>query len=72
MSVKLTHFNEQGRARIVDISEKEVTSRSATAVTVVKMNGATLQAILGAALAKGMYSPLRRYLVLWQPRKLRI
>lgn len=50
---KLTHFNEQGRARMVDISDKESTSRTAIAVTTVKMLPTTLSAIKAGQIGKG-------------------
>lgn len=50
---KLTHFNEQGRARMVDISGKEITVRTALAVTKVTMNPDTLEAIREGRIGKG-------------------
>lgn len=50
---KLTHFNEQGRARMVDISGKEITVRTAVAVTKVTMNSDTLEAIREGRIGKG-------------------
>lgn len=50
---ELTHFNEQGRARMVDISEKQETSRSATARTTVTMQPATLALIKEGKIGKG-------------------
>ncbi|WP_279303110.1 cyclic pyranopterin monophosphate synthase MoaC [Paenibacillus sp. GM1FR] len=50
---KLTHFNEQGRARMVDISGKEITVRTAVAVTKVTMNPDTLEAIREGRIGKG-------------------
>ncbi|MBB6633453.1 cyclic pyranopterin monophosphate synthase MoaC [Cohnella thailandensis] len=50
---KLTHFNEQGRAVMVDVSDKPVTARTATAETKVKMNEETLARILEGKVAKG-------------------
>ncbi|NEU61401.1 cyclic pyranopterin monophosphate synthase MoaC [Paenibacillus sp. ALJ109b] len=50
---KLTHFNEQGRARMVDISGKESTVRTAVAVSKVTMNPATLEAIWEGRIGKG-------------------
>jgi molybdenum cofactor biosynthesis protein MoaC len=50
---KLTHFNEQGRAVMVDVSDKPVTARTATAETQVKMNEETLARILEGKVAKG-------------------
>lgn len=50
---KLTHFNEQGRAQMVDISGKQVTIRTAVAVTTVTMHPDTLQAIKEGKIGKG-------------------
>jgi cyclic pyranopterin phosphate synthase len=50
---KLTHFNEQGRARMVDISGKEITVRTAVAVTKVIMNSDTLEALREGRIGKG-------------------
>ncbi|MWC30382.1 cyclic pyranopterin monophosphate synthase MoaC [Paenibacillus sp. MMS18-CY102] len=49
----LTHFNEQGRARMVDITDKEVTSRTAIAVTTITMRPDTLQTIKAGKIGKG-------------------
>lgn len=50
---RMTHFNQQGRAHMVDISGKEVTSRSAVAATTVKMLPTTLEAIKAGRIGKG-------------------
>ena len=49
----LTHFNEQGRARMVDISDKAETTRTAVATSAVVMRPETLQAIKAGTAAKG-------------------
>ncbi|MDN4600450.1 cyclic pyranopterin monophosphate synthase MoaC [Paenibacillus sp. F6_3S_P_1C] len=49
----MTHFNEQGRARMVDISGKESTVRTAVAISKVTMNPATLEAIREGRIGKG-------------------
>lgn len=49
----LTHFNEQGRARMVDISDKSETTRTATARTTVTMRPETLQLIVQGRIGKG-------------------
>lgn len=49
----LTHFNEQGRAKMVDISEKQETSRTATARTTVSMKPSTLVLIKEGRIGKG-------------------
>lgn len=51
--MELTHFNEQGRAKMVDISDKDVTTRIATAGTGVKMLPSTLEAIKAGRIGKG-------------------
>jgi cyclic pyranopterin phosphate synthase len=51
--MELTHFNEQGRAKMVDISDKDVTTRVATAGTGVKMLPSTLEAIKSGRIGKG-------------------
>lgn len=48
-----THFDSQGRARMVDVGSKEITQRRATAVGYVVMQAETLAAILAGALRKG-------------------
>lgn len=50
---KMTHFNEQGRAKMVDISGKTVTVRTAVAVTKVSMMPSTLLAIKEGRVGKG-------------------
>ncbi|MBO9607872.1 MAG: cyclic pyranopterin monophosphate synthase MoaC [Paenibacillaceae bacterium] len=50
---QLTHFNEEGRARMVDITGKEMTHRTATAETAVRMKPSTLALIRSGGIAKG-------------------
>jgi cyclic pyranopterin phosphate synthase len=49
----LTHFDDQGRAVMVDVSAKESTQRTATARGSVVMAASTLAAITGGNVAKG-------------------
>ncbi|OXM13749.1 cyclic pyranopterin monophosphate synthase MoaC [Paenibacillus herberti] len=49
----LSHFNEQGRARMVDISAKEASARTAVARTKIVMAESTLQRIKSGGIAKG-------------------
>jgi len=49
----LTHFNEQGRARMVDISDKEMTTRVAIACSQVKMSLEVLDKIEEGKIGKG-------------------
>lgn len=51
--MELTHFNEQGRARMVDVSDKDVTKRTAAARSLVRMNPETLTAIKSGQIRKG-------------------
>lgn len=51
--MEFTHFNEQGRAKMVDISEKEVTKREATASSMVTVAPSTLEKIKAGKIGKG-------------------
>ena len=51
--MELTHFNEHGRARMVDVSEKEKTFRTARAAGKVRMNPETLSLVRTGGVAKG-------------------
>src|SRR5205823_8105745 len=50
---EFTHFNESGRARMVDVSEKSDTLRTATAQVRVLMQPETLEKIRRGKIAKG-------------------
>ncbi|MFD1471049.1 cyclic pyranopterin monophosphate synthase MoaC [Companilactobacillus mishanensis] len=49
----LTHFNEQNRSKMVDVTNKEITSRSATATGQITMKPETLQRIHEGKIKKG-------------------
>lgn len=49
----LGHLDSRGRLRMVDVGPKPVTRREAVARAVIRMNPATLRAILEGRLAKG-------------------
>lgn len=49
----LTHINDQGRAKMVDVSEKEDTAREAIAVASIYMKSETLQRIKEGGIKKG-------------------
>ena len=51
--MELTHFNEQGRARMVDVSEKTQTFRVARAEATVRMAKTTMDKIKEGAIGKG-------------------
>ncbi len=53
MMPELTHFDEQGGARMVDVSEKPATLRRAVARGHVRMAPATLALVTGGTAAKG-------------------
>lgn len=50
---KLSHINERGEAQMVDVTEKSVTSRQATAEATVNMKSQTLELILSGGHKKG-------------------
>jgi len=53
MEKELTHFNSEGRARMVDVTEKQETERVAEAAARVLMAPATLDRIESGKIAKG-------------------
>ena len=48
-----THFNETGRAKMVDVSEKAATVRTAVAAGRVKMNRETFELVKSGGMKKG-------------------
>ncbi len=50
---ELTHLNKNGEAIMVDVCEKAVTRRTATAKATLKMKNATLNLLLNSQLKKG-------------------
>ena len=50
---KLSHVDAQGRARMVDVAEKQVTVREAVAVGTVRMNPEVLKLIVTGQMPKG-------------------
>ena len=48
-----THFNEQGRAKMVDVGEKPVTTRTAVAAARVLVNSQTFELIRTGGMKKG-------------------
>ena len=53
MSETLTHLDSNGNAHMVDVSDKDVTKRTATARSVVKMLPETLRKVIEGGLPKG-------------------
>jgi cyclic pyranopterin phosphate synthase len=50
---KLSHLDEQGRAKMVDVSDKDTTSRIAVARGTIHMHAETLELILDDKIEKG-------------------
>lgn len=50
---KLTHFDDDGKAVMVDITEKNVTERTAVAIGEIVMNKKTLEAVKKGNIKKG-------------------
>jgi len=51
--MELTHFNDEGRARMVDVSAKDVTLRTATAMGRVVLNPETFALVESGKMKKG-------------------
>lgn len=51
--MEFTHFNQEGRARMVDVSEKPESFRTAVAAGTVKMAASTVAAIRSGGVSKG-------------------
>ena len=51
--MSLTHLDETGRARMVDVSEKPVTTREATAEATVRLGPVAARAVLSGTVKKG-------------------
>jgi len=48
-----THINEQGRAKMVDVTDKDITNREAVAEGTVKVNADTMDLIKSGGIKKG-------------------
>ena len=53
MAQDFTHFNEQGRAKMVDVGEKPITVRTAVAAASVLVNRETFELIRSGGMKKG-------------------
>ena len=49
----MNHFDEQGNARMVDVSDKDITRRTATAQGAIKVSREVMDAIQGKKVKKG-------------------
>ena len=61
-----THINKQGNAKMVDVSNKEITKRVAEAHSSIIVNEKFIVKLLKILIVKEMYLILRKLLVLWQ------
>lgn len=68
-SSNLTHFDAQGQAHMVDVSDKAATRRSATAQGRIRMQAATLALIEQGTAKKAMCWGLRASRAFKRPRK---
>ncbi len=50
---EFTHFDEKGNARMVDVSEKEITRRTALAQGKIRLSREAMDAVLGRRIKKG-------------------
>lgn len=50
---EFTHFDEKGNARMVDVSEKEITRRTALARGKIRLSREAMDAVLGRRIKKG-------------------
>ena len=48
-----THFNDQGRAKMVDVGEKSITNRTAAAAAVLQLNEKTFHLVQSGGVKKG-------------------
>lgn len=63
---KLTHLDEKGEARMVDVTDKTVTEREARAEARIHMNGETLRMITEGSTQRVMCWLLLVLLALWR------
>ena len=53
MENKLSHFDTEGNAIMVDVSEKQETTRTAVASGIIKVNNAVMEAVVNKTVQKG-------------------
>lgn len=51
--MEFTHFNEQGLSKMVDVTDKNITYRTAVATAFVRMNEETLSKVKEGSMSKG-------------------
>lgn len=65
----LTHFDSQGQAHMVDVGEKSITHRSATAQGVIRMQPETFQVIASGSAKKGYVIGIARIAAIMASKK---
>ena len=58
---KFTHINEQGNAKMVDVSNKNITKRTAQAHSSITVNETIYQQIIDNTNKKAMYLTLHKF-----------
>ncbi|MBQ5325379.1 MAG: cyclic pyranopterin monophosphate synthase MoaC, partial [Oscillospiraceae bacterium] len=53
MENKLSHFDTEGNAIMVDVSDKQETTRTAVASGIIKVNDAVMEAVVNKTVQKG-------------------
>ena len=66
MEEKLTHFDEKGNAIMVDVTEKKITSRTATASGKIHVNEAVMKAVWKGRLPRAMCWEWRAWRESWR------
>ncbi len=66
---RLTHVDEAGAARMVDVSGKDVTARTATATGRVLVSAEVVALLRGAGVPKGTPSPWPGWPGSWAPSR---
>ena len=69
MSDKLTHFDGDGKAIMVDVGDKQPSKREALAAGEVRMKPETLQRILDRKVEKGDFFPWPAWPGSWRPNR---
>ena len=63
------HFDENGNAVMVDVSEKEITERIAVASGKIRVNDAVMSAIVNHTAKKGDVLTVARVEALWEQNR---
>lgn len=66
---RFTHIDEEGNARMVDVGQKAVTQRRATATGTITMSPACFDAVVQGTVKKATSLPLLRWRASWVQRR---